>query len=127
MLKSNLSSILSKIDNLTKIGEESGVDLASIIRDEVNTGVRTGRVYTDGLRTHRASAPGEPPITDSGDLARSVSGQRTGTGRSETHIKSKYAAALEYGTSKMKPRPFVAPAVTELKKRVGNELKEDWK
>ena len=127
MFKSYLPQILKKLDVLTGIGEGAGKELEDIIKAELDNGTGTGKVYDNNDRLHRASSPGKPPKSDTGDLSRSVSSKKTGTGQSELRVKSPYAGALEYGTSKMKARPFIAPAVTELKKRVGKKLKDDWR
>lgn len=127
MLKSYVPQIIAKLDDLSLFSEGLGKDLQDLIRAELDNGTGTGKVYEEKGRTHRASSPGKPPKSDTGALSKSVSVKRTGAGASEVRIKSPYAAALEYGTSKMRPRPFVAPAVTELKKRVVKKLKDDWK
>jgi len=75
----------------------------------------------------RASAPGEPPAPDTGDLKRSFSGagvtrvikqitQVKGRVRQGApHKTKKYAFALEYGYSprNLEPRPFIGPVVRE--------------
>ena len=38
----------------------------------LHSGGRTGRTYKRGDKTHTASAPGEAPATDTGELARSI-------------------------------------------------------
>jgi HK97 gp10 family phage protein len=126
MLKSYLPQIIGKLDILTALGEGAAKELEGIIKKELNTGSGTGKVYENDNRLHRASSPGQTPKTDSGDLSKSISSRKTGTGSSEMLINSPYAGALEYGTSKMRPRPFVAPAINELKKRVNKKLKDNW-
>lgn len=96
------------------------------------TGPRSGRLYTtyfftrgDGVVVpigsrppHQASAPGEAPAKDSGDLLRSmdVEGRRVATGAVVTiACTSGYGSYLEYGTSKMRPRPFMRPLMNENK------------
>ena len=127
MLKSFVPQFIKKLDDLSLFSEGLGKDLEDFIKAELDNGTGTGKVYEHDHRLHRASSPGKPPKSDTGALSKSVSSQKTGTGASEVRIKSPYAAALEYGTSKMRPRPFVAPAVKELKKQVDKKLKDDWK
>lgn len=96
------------------------------------TGPRSGRLYTtyfftrsDGVVVpygsrppHQASAPGEAPAMDTGDLLRSmeVEGRREPRGASITiACTSGYGSYLEYGTSKMRPRPFMRPLINENK------------
>jgi len=127
MLKSYVPQIIAKLEDLSLFSEGLGKELVDLIKTELDNGTGTGKVYEHDHHLHRASSPGKPPKSDTGALSKSVSSKRIGTGASEVRIKSPYAALLEYGTSKMRPRPFVAPAVTELKKRVVKKLKDDWK
>lgn len=89
---------------------------AKDIRTEIETSLEktghSGRRYRrGGGRVHIASAPGETPARDSGDLWGSVSQVRSGGGVSEFEISAGHAGLLEDGTSAMAARPFVAPAV----------------
>lgn len=102
-------SILKNINHVVK-------QAAFLIRNtavkKIQHGDRTGRLY---LRyrggknpiAHRASAPGEPPKTDTGRLVASI---RTNFYDLTAEVGSdvKYSAFLETGTSKMKPRPWLA-------------------
>ena len=126
MLKSYIPQYIKKVDDLTRFGEDAGGFLATFIKKELDLGSGSGKVYEHDGKLHRASAPGKPPKTETGALSRSVSSKRSGTGKSEVRIKSPYAALLEYGTSKMRPRPFVAPALLELIKQIQKKFKEDW-
>ena len=73
---------------------------------------KTGRTYRRRGVEHQASAPGEAPASDTGRLAASI---RTsydldaivGTVTASTA----YAAALEYGTPRMAPRPYMRVAL----------------
>lgn len=92
------------------------------------TGPRSGHVYTTrfftsnsgtvvpyGVRApHQASAPGEPPAYDTGELLRGVKvkGRRTPTGILVLCTSSAdYGPYLEKGTSRMKPRPWFIPTM----------------
>lgn len=127
MLKSYVPSIIKKLDDLTQFTEHLGADLQDLIKAQLDNGVGSGKVYEHDSHTHRASSPGQPPKSDTGALSKSVTSKKTGTGQSELRIKSDYAALLEYGSSTIRPRPFVAPAVNELKKKVDKKLKDNWK
>ena len=99
----------------------------------------TGRVYsttfwTDGrgrLRRgrdrvpHQASAPGEPPATDTGRLRATVSHvvatdaegvyAEVGSGANPAVPGVKYALFLEQGTRHMAPRPWLLPSLDAAK------------
>lgn len=61
---------------------------------------------------HRASAPGEAPATDTGNLANKIAYKQTGPTSAEiTSGDVPYALYLELGTTKIKPRPAWTPAV----------------
>ncbi len=89
-------------------------------------GVGSGILYKRGRRTHRASAPGDPPARDTGILANSVSHTvkvKSGTvsgfiGSDIDKIRSKatttdpeYGLYLELGTPNMDARPWLRPAL----------------
>ncbi len=81
----------------------------------VQRGGRTGRTYKKYApkRTHRASAPGEPPKTDTGQLANScVIYHEQGSREALVVVAAPYAAALEFGSPKsnLAARPALGPA-----------------
>lgn len=74
-----------------------------------------GRVHPIGHRPpHRASAPGAPPASDTGQLLSSV-GHRMEVRNTVVGVVGyfgvKHGDYLEYGTSKMLPRPALRPAL----------------
>lgn len=84
----------------------------------------SGRVYKNG---HVASAPGQPPAPDTGNLRRnwreSQFVQPNGLGRGisvKLQIKSDvfYAKFLEHGTRKMAARPFVEKIKTRARPQI---------
>jgi HK97 gp10 family phage protein len=86
----------------------------------------TGRIYPRGKKVHQASAPGEPPAVDTGRLRSSI-------GHDETQILGEtisvrvgtnvdYATPLEYGSYKVKPRPFMRPALEEAKPEMSDAV-----
>lgn len=82
-------------------------------RTSIQRGPKTGRAYQKSKTvTHIASAPGEPPATDTGRLVSSilVSPEDGGyAARVGTNVK--YGKDLEYGTRKIAPRPWLFPAI----------------
>jgi hypothetical protein len=89
----------------------------------IQRGPKTGRVYKRGKVQHRASAPGEPPATDTGRLVSSghVEPARV-TGYTVAATVSwpvDYAAWLEKGWvmkggTHVAARPYARPAVVKL-------------
>ena len=83
---------------------------------------KTGRIYrrpkpVGGL--YRASAPGEPPAIRTGRLFRSRSERQTEPTTWEMLIDTPYAAILEgLERSRMAPRPFVVPAIRNVRERL---------
>ncbi len=78
------------------------------------SGARSGRVYRRGKRgtiLHRASAPGEPPATDTGNLVNSIYAKMTDQVTGEVGSTAKYAAVLELGGAHMAARPALRPAL----------------
>ncbi|KPL70174.1 hypothetical protein ADN00_18920 [Ornatilinea apprima] len=88
------------------------------ISKESMEGPKSGRLYSRGKKTHHASAPGEPPAVDSGNLANSiqseVSMQANGP-RGVVFTNTEYAVGLEFGTRKMAARPFMKPAADRMR------------
>lgn len=146
-IKLKVSEITADINHQTK---SRGVRAVNAIRNaelEVLKGQRSGRKYRKPYtgsktreerkktgykpRMYTASAPGEPPARRSGNLRMhwngSVKTRNTSGGMEVIAVLEsgeKYAAALEKGTSKMAPRPFVEKvrekAMPEIRKIYGS-------
>tara|TARA_R110002073_G_C8995322_1_gene538397 strand:+ start:54 stop:503 length:450 start_codon:yes stop_codon:yes gene_type:complete len=128
----NLKKVLSQLENLDKQLEPDFQEIvkggAQLIRGEaiksIQTGAKSGVVYQmyNPRREHRASAPGQAPASDTGNLvSKIIVKQKT---RNITNVESNanYSAFLEYGTSKMQPRPFMLPAFEKSKKPIINAV-----
>lgn len=91
----------------------------------IQKGPKTGEVYppVQGRRgsPHQASAPGEPPATDTGRLASSITVLKKGdawyAGTGED-----YGLYLELGTRDMEPRPWLKPAAEHAAARLEDRL-----
>lgn len=66
---------------------------------------------------HRASAPGDPPATDTGRLIASIAWRRKNADTRIVGTNVEYAFYLEFGTDRMKPRPFFRPGIDRFRKR----------
>lgn len=86
-----------------------------------------GRVYakSNPTRTHRASAPGAYPATDTGRLVSSVRMilPTASSMSGEVGTAVNYGAWLEFGTSRMAARPWLLPSFERAKIGIEKELK----
>lgn len=63
-------------------------------------------------RTHTASAEGQPPNTDTGFLVSNIFLQIDPDGLgADVESRADYSGYLEFGTSKMRARPYLQPAL----------------
>mgnify|MGYP001427360273 CR=1 FL=1 len=74
---------------------------------------RTYVQYKPYYKTHIASAPGDAPNRDTGQLGSSLIVTRSGSTSVEVLANVEYAAYLEFGTRNMAARPFMTPAVEQ--------------
>lgn len=74
----------------------------------------SGRTYQRGGVTHQASAPGEPPATDTGRLRSSIQHALQGlTAVVFTNVEYARALELGYPANNLEPRPFMRPSLEE--------------
>lgn len=77
----------------------------------IERGNKSGKVYTRGGTSHQASAPGEAPASDTGNLTNNIKSiiglfiAYVGYNQSDD-----YPEYLEYGTQDMEARPWLTPA-----------------
>ena len=124
----NLEQTLRKFNALDKDLKEPFREVvkggAQFIRGEaiksIQTGPKSGRLYEkyNPRRTHRASAPGQPPASDTGNLVRNIKVNQKNKDVAEVQSNAPYSAFLEFGTSKMLPRPFLFPAFEKSKNKI---------
>lgn len=105
--------VLAQIRRAAMQGVIEGTELVhSTAVKLIMSGPKTGHVYTRRGVKHQASAPGEPPASDTGTLV-----QRSTTEYDHARLvgavvfRTKYAEALELGTERIEPRPFLRPAL----------------
>lgn len=98
----------------------------------ITTGAKTGRIYVRRGVKHQASAPGEPPASDTGRLvqAREIR-LDADQHRAVLAFHTIYAWWLETGTEKMEPRPFARRALLEKGNEaltvIGTELANEFR
>ena len=91
--------------------ERSARKVDFTVKTSIQRGARSGRVYRRGNITHQASAPGEPPKTDTGTLVSSIEFKMETKLSATVASRLAYAYYLEFGTSRMGARPAWIPAV----------------
>jgi HK97 gp10 family phage protein len=69
-------------------------------------------------KNHVPSKPGDPPNQDTGVLGNNIETVQISPLRVEVSSNAPYATALEYGTSKMAPRPYMKPAAQKVRPKV---------
>ena len=125
---SNIKKALKQLKTLQKDLEPDFQEIvkggAQLIRGEaiksIQSGAKSGIVYEkyNPRRTHRASAPGEAPASDTGNLVSKIIVRQDGKDKTNVESNAHYSAYLEYGTSKMEPRPFMFPAFEKSRKPI---------
>lgn len=118
---------------IAKAVTATALEVNTEVKRMIQRGPKTGRVYTRGggqnlSAEHQASAPGESPATDSGDLVVSVYFEQTQKLTATIGSRLAYAYYLEFGTSRIAPRPAWVPASEKgqkaLNKRIEKALRE---
>jgi HK97 gp10 family phage protein len=114
-------------EDLEKDMKEVLLGGGQLIRGEavrsIQQGSKSGKTYKryNPTRTHKASAPGEAPASDTGFL---VSNIRVKEEKDVVQVRSEasYSKFLEYGTSKMLARPFLFPAFEKSKPKIAEVI-----
>ena len=124
----NIKKVLSQLNKLEKDMEIPFQEIVKgggqFIRGEaiksIQSGAKSGIVYEkyNPRRSHRASAPGEAPASDTGNLVSKIMVKQKTKNITNVVSNANYSAFLEYGTSKMQPRPFMLPAFEKSKKPI---------
>jgi HK97 gp10 family phage protein len=106
----------------------TALEVISDVKKRIQRGPKTGRTYTRGNITHTASAPGQAPATDTGVLASSVYFTQSSKLSAVVGSRLAYASYLEFGTTRIKPRPSWTPAVEaaapKLQKRIEDAIRK---
>ena len=121
-----VDDVVAQLSKLGDLGESEAFKAihASLYRvhgvavKKIMQGPKSGRIYerTKGRNlstTHQASAPGQPPATDTGVLASSIYVKKTGRLSGQVGTDKEYGFWLEYGTRSIEPRPWLAPSLDE--------------
>lgn len=100
---------LKKLTGETMVREVGRALFAAgeMIQVEAQISITAGAVSG---KKHVASAPGEAPNNDTGTLAGAIETNQVAPLVVEVSSNAPYAAALEFGTSRMESRPYMQPA-----------------
>jgi len=94
-------------------------DIRNTIIDSMQRGKKTGKKYRRGKKEHQASAPGEAPAVDYGELLRSI---MFDVREMEVEVGNEagapYGKFLETGTEDIEPRPWLEPSVAKYKEEI---------
>lgn len=100
-------------------------------KQSIASGNKTGRTYMKGGVSHTASAPGEPPATDTGKLVEGITSKVRSEGTkvigeiiANSFNITPYAKDLEFGTKNMRPRPYMQPALERNRPKIKRIFKE---
>jgi phage gpG-like protein len=89
-----------------------------IVKGKVGRSGKSAR-RSDISKLDRASAPGEPPAVDTGVLRNSINFEIQEFGKVVVGTANEYAEPLEFGTHAILPRPFMRPALANVKDVMG--------
>lgn len=88
---------------------------------------RTGDAINDHVQTHWSasspSSPGHPPAVVTGELKNSIRVVRMSANHYRVVVMAEHGLYLEFGTSRMAPRPFLSPAVEAVRPQVKGQAK----
>ena len=110
-LRQRFTNMDAAFDNaVTDAIEDTVLEIRTEVITKIQQGPASGRIYRRGNITHQASAPGQPPMTDTGTLVRSVYFDLKPL-TATVGSRLAYSHYLEFGTRRMAPRPVWMPAV----------------
>lgn len=123
-LQSNVGKLTAalKLKASALVRETAGRVRNNIIDSMSET--KHGTAYKKRGGEHVASAPGEAPGIDESILVGQIAVKIDNPLSARVGTNNEYAEHLEFGTSKMEPRPFMFPAFEKAKPEFEAGLKE---
>lgn len=119
---SKSKAVLGKYDKqLKQIIAVGGQMVMNEAKQSIHSHSSSGRTYQkyNPRRTHTASSAGNPPNTDTGYLANNIYVEIEPSGlAADVESRAEYSEFLEFGTSKMQPRPFLQPALEANRRKI---------
>lgn len=95
---------------VSRIVRKATLDVEADIKNEMR-GPKSGRLYRRGSRTHQASAPGQAPAVDLGQLINSIQVENVTDLTSTIGTSVEYAMPLEFGSRRVAARPVWRPVI----------------
>lgn len=144
-----ISSLLKALDaekknkkkSVARALTKSAILVQSTARKKILEGPKTGRYYGKARyvraaargskkpevlsKVHRASAPGEAPANDTGNLMRKIQIVKVSDEEITIVSKAEYSKHLEFGTAEILPRPFMQPSLEENVENIQKIMKEE--
>jgi len=120
-LKINKAEFDNLIKQASEISDKAAEVMAENMKKSILTGAKSGEQYYSNGKRHQSSSPGQAPANNTGALVRSIKIKKNGK-VATVSIEKDYAVYLEFGTSKMRPRPFIIPAFLNTKKWLIDKL-----
>ncbi len=126
-----IDDLLLRVNSMADAGQaratrrrmlQAGIRVIERETKNLLTGSRTGHTYTFRGVTHQASAPGEPPAVDTGNLKNSLRVLEVTDERASFGTSADYAAYLEFGTRNMGARPYLRPAADASTEEIGRVM-----
>lgn len=133
----------------SRVVKEAAHGVQAHAKVAIRSGPKTGRIYELGesevsfvtkagksvaftarkgkkAKQHQASAPGEAPANEVGNLAAGIRARRTGKLSAEVTVAAEYGATLEFGSAdgRIAPRPFLGPAVEHVRPQFEDDVRE---
>lgn len=119
---SKSKAVLGKYDKqLKQIIAVGGQMVMNEAKQSIHSHGSSGRTYEkyNPRRTHTASSAGNPPNTDTGYLANNIYLEIDTDGLgADVESRAEYSEFLEFGTSKILPRPFLQPALEANRRKI---------
>lgn len=127
-IEQTLTDIQAKFEKrkqkVKKAIDAGALKVLSSTSESLKSGNKSGKTYKRGDKIHIASAAGEAPAKDKGNLDDSLYNVQVDAWTREVGASAAYAKALEFGTSKMLPRPFLVPAMEKHRREIEKAILE---
>lgn len=131
-----MSKVVEKFNDLPRLIAQSPQDadraIRAIAQEGRNIVVLSIQERSAGVTQTRygprrvvvAANPGLPPNTDTGALVAGIAVENKGKFRQAIISRAEYSEHLEFGSTRMAARPFMAPMADALEKRIPDFFKD---